>query len=255
MGIAVFPGFSEDGAVGYGLGNESHAFRVDRGGRHGIDVDAVGTEFLRQRLGETDDGGLGGAVGGEPRASDLARRGGDVDDLAAASPFDHVARRGPAHEEHAPGVDVHFLVPGLLFHIDHENAVLTRQGTCAVHQDVYMPEPLDSPRYQASYVVGLRDVGQDGLRFPPRRLDLPDHRGQSLPFRRISGIGIGDQVADDDVGAFPGEARGDGPADAPFAARTGDQGGFAVEVVHGTFLYLLDLPIDDPERIYVLAAL
>ena len=50
VGFAVFPRCALDGAVGYGLFNESQAFRIDRGGRYRVDVYAVGTEFLRQGL-------------------------------------------------------------------------------------------------------------------------------------------------------------------------------------------------------------
>ena len=94
------------------------------------------------------------------------------------------------------------------------------------------PNRFDPPGYEPFHLVRFRDVGQDGLRAASRRLDLTDHGGQPLPFRRIAGIRVGDPVADDDVRAFLREPRGDGPADAPFPARAGDQGGFAVEVVH-----------------------
>ena len=52
----------------------------------------------------------------------------------------------------------------------------------------------------------------------PARLDLADDGGRALPVGTPAAIGIGGDVADDDVGALPRQPGGDGPADSPFPA-------------------------------------
>ena len=63
--------------------------RVDETGRDGVDGDALGSELEGQRLGQPDDGGLGGHVGGHVGLTALGARRGDVDDPAPAG-VEHV---------------------------------------------------------------------------------------------------------------------------------------------------------------------
>src|SRR5581483_12136511 len=80
-------------------------------GTDGIDVDVVGAQLLRRRLGEADDGALAGGVGGIGGA-DVALAGdrGDVDD-APALPRNHRARDGLQAEEHPLRVHTMDAVP------------------------------------------------------------------------------------------------------------------------------------------------
>ena len=48
-----------------GMFTSRQGLGVDRGGRHAVDPDAVGRQLDGQALGEVDDAGLGGPVGGQ----------------------------------------------------------------------------------------------------------------------------------------------------------------------------------------------
>ena len=86
-----------------------HHGRGHRAGRHRVDAD-VRRELVRQRLGETDDAGLGRAVGRKARAAQQAQVGRDVDDGTA--PLGHHARQHrAAHQEHGVQVDRHHAAP------------------------------------------------------------------------------------------------------------------------------------------------
>ena len=66
-----------------------------RAGADGVDVDLVHSHLLGHRLGEPYHGELRRAVGGITGDSALAGAGGNVDNLAAAAPVDHVSRHRP----------------------------------------------------------------------------------------------------------------------------------------------------------------
>ena len=76
----------------------------------GIDRDVVGRELLAERLGQADDAGLGGRIGGGVGVAFLAGDRGDIGD-AAVVPLDHAGDDRLAAIERAGEVDADHLVP------------------------------------------------------------------------------------------------------------------------------------------------
>src|SRR5215510_3148891 len=72
------------------LRDRRHQVEVEPGahdaGAHGVDIDVVGTQLLRRRLGHADDSTFAGGIDGIGGAREaLAGDGGDVDDAATAA--------------------------------------------------------------------------------------------------------------------------------------------------------------------------
>ena len=88
-----------------GVGQPAAQLGVDHGGHHHRDLDPAVAELGADGLAQADDRVLGRAVGGAPRNPGLARLGGDVDDVAAAS-LPHPGNRQLHPVDDAVEVDV-----------------------------------------------------------------------------------------------------------------------------------------------------
>src|SRR5262249_35598170 len=82
-----------------------HQVEVEAGthdaGAHGVDIDVGGSQLLRRRLGQADDGALAGGINGIGGSGEaLAGDGGDVDDAATAA-RNHLTGDPLQAEEHA----------------------------------------------------------------------------------------------------------------------------------------------------------
>ena len=123
-----------------------------------------------------------------------------------------------AHEEHAPQVGVHDLVP--LFHRRGPHGRVIDDDPGVVDEDVYLPPGLDELFRHPDGVVFTRHVQLEGLRDATLGANLIDHRRQTVHV--ASGYG--------GPGAFAGEGHGDCPADAAPAAR--NQGDPVFQCLH-----------------------
>ena len=133
---------------------------------------------------------------------------------------------GPRAQESAFGVDILHLVPGCFAQLDDGHAVGAGARTGVVDQDVDVAEAFDGLLYHIGDLVCIRDIGGDGEGLLAGGFDFCDERGQAAPAR--FGIGLRVQVIDYEVAAFFGEALANGPANALFATRAGDEGYFTV---------------------------
>jgi hypothetical protein len=138
-----------------------------RGRRDAVDGDVVAGQFLAERLGQRDDAGLGGRIGGRVRVAFLAGDRGDVDDAAVTARL-HAGGDRAVGVERAVEVDV-----------DHPAPLLHRIG---VHREVLARDAgaVDQDGNGAQFGLGLgdgalgvlrpRDVHADGQRL----VDVPD---------------------------------------------------------------------------------
>jgi hypothetical protein len=101
-------------ATAVGVPDERHEAMRDLSRAHGVMrlTDVVGGKLLAERLGERDEAGLGGGIGGGLRIALLAGDGGDVDHAAVAL-GDHAWDDGPAAVERAIEFDGHDLPRGI----------------------------------------------------------------------------------------------------------------------------------------------
>jgi hypothetical protein len=107
----------------------------DVAGRDRVDVDAVGSPLVGERLRQPGERRLGRGVGGDVDAALEAEQRGGEHDLPGAAP-DHLATDPPGEDELARQVHRQHAVP-LLVAVVHGRGALDRAGV--VHEDVDRP--------------------------------------------------------------------------------------------------------------------
>jgi hypothetical protein len=150
-------------------------------------------------------------------AADVRGHRGEVDDAAPMAPA-HAGQDGLRHQEARFQVDRDQFVPiplGDLFDALHAG------DAGVIHQDIDVAEFHADGIHQAIDAGASGDVGLDGDTAAPEASDL------RFGVLRVGGAS---PVIDRHIGACPGKCHRDGAADA--AAGAGDQGDFALQIVH-----------------------
>src|SRR5262249_53814697 len=167
----------------------------DRSGRDAVDADAFRPELLRERFGDVEERGFGGAVvDHEPVGVEEGVDGGDVDDRAAAL----VEHRGDGGACSAQGGEEGQLEGCLEFVVaDAEGSVQAQLDAAdVVDEDVDPAVLLDGRGDEACGSGGIDEIER--------------HRCNAVDaVERVDGKG-----AADDVHPFAGEGAHDGEADA-----------------------------------------
>src|SRR3990172_194156 len=197
--------------------------------RHGAGGDAVGRDAVAAEVachhaGEAGDTGLGGAVVRLAGVAAQAGNRGEVHDPAVAL-LSHELGGGIDGVEVALEMDVDDRIPLLLAHVE-DHAVAQDAGD--VDEDVNAAEGVDALPDNVLAALSRGDAVVVGDRVAAGLLDLVRYllRGAVV----VPGaIDADPRVVDDHVGALLREKDGDGAADA--AARAGDDGVAAFEIV------------------------
>ena len=185
------------------FGKVVERLRVDESTGHGVHRYALRRELHRKIAGHGLERGLGGSHREVVRQHPLRPEAGQVDYAAAPG---HQPGRLDGAEPRRAGVDVHRPVPVL--HLELLDRPLDARSRI-VDQDV---EPRVRGRHvgeQASYLLGVAEVGSDAQAPDPERLDL------ALRVRRALVVA---QVVEGDVRPAAGELQRDGAADPPGGA-------------------------------------
>ena len=122
--------------------------RVDDARRDAVDVDPVLDEGKASRLGDRDNGGLGGAVDRHQRLATAAGLRSKIDDLAALAPVLHAFGHFLQHENEA--LDVH-----------PEDEVIALLGDFAPWRHVEDGGVVDEDVYAAHALLAFGDTGLD----------------------------------------------------------------------------------------------
>ena len=149
-------------------------------GRDGVDADPARPELLRERPGQADQPGLGGAVGRRLGDAHLAEPRRDVDDRAAAA-LDHRRQRRAAGVERRRQVGPDDRVP--FGRLDLEERPDLRQAG-VVDEAVDPPEALDDALDEPLGLRAVADVGGEALGLGAGRADALE---RALRRRRPSG--------------------------------------------------------------------
>ena len=221
-----------------GGGDEVHPLGVHQAGADGVDIHPMGRHLVGQRLGEADDGKLAGAIGAVARDAPLARAGRYVDDFAGAAPGNHMAAHRPADQIGAAHIDPHHLVKGVLIQLHNQHPVPAGAGAGVVDQNVHLPELVERIGQHRVHLPAVGNIVVEAQAAAPHCPDFLHHAGQALPAVQpvfgADGVQGRFNVGNHHIGAFGGQAGGDGAANAVAAAGAGDEGNFAVEVIHMT---------------------
>ena len=137
LGLAEAPDWDpSDDLAEHFLRHRGDHVGVDVPRSDGVDRDAVSRAFLRQRLGEAVDAGLGGGIIDLPVLARLAVDRADVDDAAVAT-ADHAVEHGLCHVEAAAEVRIDHVLPLLVVHSLHRRIA---RDSGVVDQHVDRPE-------------------------------------------------------------------------------------------------------------------
>src|ERR1035441_1924275 len=179
--------------------------------------DAFPGEARRVEVSQPEHARLGRGVVRAHHTADVRGHRGEVDDAAPVARA-HAGQDGLGHQEARLQVDCDQLVPILLGDLFD---ALHAGDAGVIHQDFDVAELRLDGIHQAIDAGADRDVGLDGDTAAPEAGDLRF---------RVLRVGGASPVIDRQVGACPGKCYRDGTADAP--AGTGDQGDFALQIVH-----------------------
>ena len=207
---------------------------MGRWGERALTLTLLLEHFAGEALGESFQGGLGGAVCGaaggaggvvRARAGTNGAARGDVDDVPAAA-GDHVRQHGLAEQEWAVEVDAKAEPPVAGLHLEdaagHEDAGV-------VDEDVDAAVGGDHGIHEGGDICFVGDVAADGGGAAAGPGDLSDGVGEGARDARLAlGVGAG---RDHDVRASSCEGEGDVLAEAP--ARSRDDCDLSVECRHG----------------------
>jgi hypothetical protein len=159
-----------------------------------------------QDLREPDQGRLAGYVGTQVGDSLSAGPAGDVHDPAPAA-GDHAGKNRPGAEHRTPEID--FQAPPPFGRVGLPGRADRTRQPGVIDQQVHRPERSLNFADRPIHVARLGDIGRNGDRPASSSVDLPD---DFLDLR----FGLGD---DGHGGTRTGQPEGNGPADAPAAAR------------------------------------
>jgi len=121
---------------------------------YAVALDVVSPIFGADIAGEHLQSALGGGIGRDRLAAELAHHGADVDDFASLA-LHHFGQHGTAHDVGSHEIHVDDLLELLTLHLMHGDAL---DDSGVVDKDVYLPYFLVDALHECLYVVLLSHV-------------------------------------------------------------------------------------------------